>query len=207
MKITAIKREKGHLSRLTFENGESLLIDSDLCAEKCLHEGDTLSPEDKKRLLTESDYLRAKARAIRLLDRYTYTESRLLRKLKETGFPEEAAKRAVERLKELGLINDREFALTAAEDLSRRGVSKRAAYAKLLSKGISAKTAKEATEAVAFDEGGQLKELIERRYKNKLAAGETQKVFAALIRKGFSYGAVREALKKYSEEIEYSEDI
>ena len=33
-----------------------------------------------------------------------------------------------------------------------------------------------------------------------------QRVYAALVRKGFSFSAVRNALKKYSEELEYSEE-
>ena len=33
-----------------------------------------------------------------------------------------------------------------------------------------------------------------------------EKVYAALIRKGFSFSAVRNVLKKYSEELEYSEE-
>ena len=47
---------------------------------------------------------------------------------------------------------------------------------------------------------------FEKKYKNKLTDKKAkEKVFAALIRKGFSYGAVREVLKKYIEELEYYE--
>lgn len=206
MTVTGLKRERGHIVRVSFEGGESVLLDLDLCTEKCLHEGDDITPETLAGYIGESDYIRAKSRALWLLDRYTYTERRLFEKLKQTGFSEQAASRAVARLKELGVINDGDLALTYAEDCARRGISKRAAYARLLSKGFNAAAVRPALENAGFDEAGQISALLESRYAAKIAAGETDKVYAALIRKGFSYGAVREALKKYSEELELNGD-
>ena len=85
MTVTELKREKGHLMRVRFEGGESILLDLDFCVEKCIHEGDGISPETVKEYLSESDYIRAKSRAIWLLDRYTYTERRLFETLKTAG--------------------------------------------------------------------------------------------------------------------------
>lgn len=206
MKITAISREKKHLSRLTLENGESIVLDSDVCIARCLHEGDLLTEDAIKELTDESDYVRAKSRALWLLDRYTYTERRLFEKLKQAGFGEKAASKAVARLKELGVINDNNLARQYAEDLSRRGISKRAAFSKLLQKGFDKNTVTSALETTEFDEQNQLNTIIERKYAAKLAAGETEKVYAALVRKGFSYRDVREALKKYSEQLEFTGD-
>ena len=206
MEIAAIKREKKHLSRIEFENGESIALDSDICISRCLHEGDVLTENTVKELLDESDYIRAKSRALWLFDRYTYTERRLFEKLKQAGFNEKAASKAVARLKELGVIDDNSLARQYAEDLSRRGVSKRAAFSKLLQKGFNKSTVVSALENTVFDEQDQLNTIITRKYASKLAAGETEKVYAALIRKGFSYRDVREALKKYSEELEFTGD-
>lgn len=207
MTVSGIKREKGHLMRVTFSEGGSILLDLDFCAEKCIHEGDEISPEVIGSYLAESDYIRAKSRAMWLLDRYNYTERRLFEKLKSAGFGEKPASRAVARLKELGLIDDRRFAALYAQDCARRGISKRAAYPKLLAKGFSSADVKAALEEAEFDEAEQLTALIETKYARLLAAGETQKVYAALVRKGFSFSSVRDALKKYSEELETSEDF
>ena len=123
MRVTEIKREKGHLVRLCFEDGESALFDCDTVAEECIHKDDILSEEKLKRLKSASDYARAKSRALWLLDRYTYTERRLFEKLKQAGFGEEASRKAVDRLKELGLINDDALSVRFAEDCARRGIS------------------------------------------------------------------------------------
>lgn len=207
MTVTGIKKEKGHLVRIEFNAGESILLDSDFCAEKCIREGDELSRGQIDEYLSESDYIRAKSRALWLLDRYSYTERRLFEKLKSAGFGEKTASRVLSRFKELGIINDSNLALLYAKDCARRGISKRAAYPKLLAKGFRSDTVKAALDGAGFDEKEQLSYLIEGKYAARLAVGETDKVYAALVRKGFSYGEVREALKRYSEEIELNGDF
>ena len=205
MTVTALKQEKGHLVSLCFATGESVLLDRDIVVEECIHKEDEITPERVKELKEKSDYVRAKSRALWLLDRYRYTERKLTEKLKSAGFSEVAILAAVARLKELGVIDDGELARQYAEDCAKRGISKRAAYSKLISKGFNSQTVKKVLDCTGFNEQNQLSELIGRKYAAKIAAGQTQKVYAALIRKGFSYNAVREALKKYSEDLYYSE--
>ncbi len=202
MIVTGIGREKGHIVRVSFENGESIVLDLDFCSEKCIHEGDELSDGQIKEYLSESDYIRAKSRALWLLDRYEYTERRLSQKLKSAGFNDMISARVLARLKELGLVDDCALSQRYAEECARRGISKREAYSKLYAKGFSSDTVKKAIENAVFDEQSQIRELLEKKYKLKLSNGETDKVYAALIRKGFSYGAVRDMLKEYSNELE-----
>ena len=206
MTVTEIKREKGHLLRLSFDDGKSVVLDSDFCAEKCIHEGDKIAEHELKEYLEESQYIRAKSRALWLLDRYLYTERRLSEKLSAAGFGESAVKRAISRIKELGLIDDRSLCVRYAEDCARRGISKREAYQKLMSKGFDGKTVRDALDGTEFDEMRQITELLERKYKSRIMNGDINKVYAALVRKGFSYGAVRGVLKNYSEELKYSGD-
>ena len=196
MIITDLKPAKKHLVCISLSNGESLLLDSDLCAEKCLHTGDEMTAEKIKEYTAESDYIRAKSRALWLLE-----------KLMSAGFGRQASERAVNRLKELQVISDEALACRFAEECARRSISKREAYQKLRLKGFSSDTVNSALENARFDECSQITSLLEKKYKTKLLSGETDKVYAALIRKGFSYQSVRECMKKYSEELEFSGDI
>ena len=207
MIITDLKPAKKHLLCISLSNGESLLLDSDLCAEKCLHTGDEMTAEKIKEYTAESDYIRAKSRALWLLDRYQYSERRLMEKLMSAGFGRQASEHAVNRLKELQVISDEALACRFAEECARRSISKREAYQKLRLKGFSSDTVNSALENARFDECSQITSLLEKKYKAKLLSGETDKVYAALIRKGFSYQSVRECMKKYSEELEFSGDI
>ena len=105
----------------------------------------------------------------------------------------------VARIKELGLIDDNRLAARLAERMNEAGISKREAYAKLYSKGIPKDIIKTVLEETPFDEASQIETVIEKKYRNKLSDKENvQKVYAALVRKGFSYGEVSAALKKYT---------
>ena len=78
----------------------------------------------------------------------------------------------------------------------------------MMLKGVPKEIASEALDNENADESEQIAALIAKKYRTKIE-GENgvQKVYAALIRKGFSYGKVRDALKKYSEELLYGEDL
>ena len=207
MFITDIKKDKKHLSRIFLSNGEEILIDVDLCVEKGLSSGYEIDEEFLKKLREESEFKRAKSRALWYLDRMDYTENALYQKLIKAGFDKKACAEVIAWCVEFGLVDDRRYAERYALRCYESNISKREAMQKMYMKGISSQLAKEVWEEMDTDEQSQLNALIEKKYAYKLTLENgTEKVFAALIRKGFSFGAVKEAMKKYSEEIEFSED-
>ena len=152
-----------------------------------------------------SEYERARERVLWYLDRSDRTEKELRDRLRRGGFEQGVCDEVLARLCEVGVVDDRRYALRFAERCMEANISRRQTYAKLLAKGISRELANEALDANETDEVAQVKAVIAKKYALKLADPEnTQKVYAALIRKGFSYVAVRDALKEYSEELEYS---
>ncbi len=205
MKILSIKRDKKHLDRVILEDGTELLLDSDLTEMKKLSPGTDLPDPDA--LKYESDYIRAKSRALWYLSRSDHSEKALKDKLIAAGFMEDACEEACRRMVELDLINDQRYARRLAEYLSVSGSSKREIAFKLSGKGISSETIKEILSEDESDESEKVLRLIETKYKNKLSSEkDIEKVFAALIRKGFSYSDVRSALRSYSEQIQFSEE-
>ncbi len=208
MKIVEIKKDKKHTVKVTFDNGKSFNFDLDYWNNVCLHKGDEIDNDSLKHHVQESDYIRAKSRGMWFLDRADYSEKTLYEKIVAGGISGTAAARAVARLKELGLIDDERLALRLAERMSAANVSKREANAKLYQKGIPSTVIKSVMDETEFDEVSQVEALIQKKYSNKMSDKDnTQKVYAALIRKGFSYSAVRDAIKKYTQEIEiYEED-
>ena len=91
--------------------------------------------------------------------------------------------------------------------MSEANISKREAYAKLYQKGIPTDIIKFVLEETEFDEVSQVEAVIQKKYRTKMSdRNSIQKVYAALIRKGFSYSAVRGAIKKYTQEIELCEE-
>lgn len=207
MKIVEIKKDKKHTVKVTFDDGKYFNFDTDYLNSACIRVGDTLDGDTLKFHLNESDYIRAKARGMWFLDRAEYSEKTLYEKIVAGGISHTAAARAVARIKELGLIDDNRLAARLAERMSEAGVSKREAYAKLYNKGIPKDVIKTVLEETTFDEVSQIETIIEKKYRNKLSDKENvQKVYAALVRKGFSYREVSAALKKYQQEIEDYEE-
>ena len=201
MVITEIKKDKLHLMRLFLSDGNEVLIDKDVCQEKCLKKGMEL--DGLEEIIFESDYRRAKSRAIWYLDRMDHTEKALYDKLLRAGFKPKPCAKVIARLKEVGLLDDNRFAENYANRLIESNVSKREALQKLLLKGVPYDLAKSVLEETETDELSQIKNVIEKKYKNKLLSENgVQKVYAALVRKGFSYGAVKTALNEFIEESE-----
>lgn len=201
MVITEIKKDKLHLMRVFLSDGNEVLIDKDVCNEKCLKKGMEL--DGLEEIIFESDYRRAKSRAIWYLDRMDHTEKVLYDKLLRAGFKPKPCAKVIARLKEVGLLDDNRFAENYANRLIESNVSKREALQKMLLKGVPYDLAKSVLEDTETDELSQIKNVIEKKYKNKLLAENgVQKVYAALVRKGFSYGAVKTALQTYIEESE-----
>ena len=98
-------------------------------------------------------------------------------------------------------MDDRRYGERLAEKLTSVGNSKRASLQKMYAKGLPYDLCKELLEEAEVDEEASLLRLIENKYATKLINKENYpKVYAALVRRGFSYSAVSTALKKYCSE-------
>ena len=207
MRITETQKQKKHLTRLLFDNGEQVLLDNDICVNYSLKPETQISEEELKKLMYESEYARAKSRALWYLDRADRTEKGMYEKLVGAGFDRKASAAVVGRFVEVGLIDDRRFAENFAEKCRDANISKREGIRKMLLKGVPYDIANEVFSETEVDEEEQVRAVIEKKYARKLTQENgVQRVYAALVRKGFSFSAVRNALKKYSEELEYSEE-
>ena len=203
MQIIDLKKDKLHLTRVFLSDGSEILLDNDVVYEKSLKKGLEIDEKYLEELSFQSDYARAKSRAVWYLDRSAHTEKGLYEKLVRAGFSKKACAKVIARFIEVGLLDDRRFAETLAERLMEANVSKRQAVQKMLIKGVPYNLAKEVLEETETDEQTQIQNLIEKKYRNKLQQENgAKKVFEALVRKGFSFSAVREALKSYIEELE-----
>ncbi len=205
MKIIAVQNRRKGLTALKLEDGSDLIIDTEIVIMRDLKSG--VDIDDPIALRYDSDYKRAKSRALWYLSRGDHSEKALYDKLVLGGFSEEASAAAVERMRELGLVDDEGYAKRMAEHLSATGISRREIYFKLINKGIPSSIAKEVIAEDDSEESEKIKKLIETKYCKKLETEEgVQKVFAALVRKGFSFSDIKDAFKAYNEELNYNEE-
>ncbi len=206
MKIISIKSGKKHLDHIILEDGTEISLDKDVVEAKKLCPGAEVS--DPEALKYESDYVRSKSRALWYLSRSDHSKKALRDKLIAAGFDPAACEESVNRMAELGLIDDEKYARRLAEYLSASGSSKKEIAYKLTLKGIPSDIIKEISYEDESDESEKILKLIETKYKSKLGSEkDLEKVFAALVRKGFSYSDIKSALRTYSEQMEFSEEF
>ena len=205
MKIVSLTEKRKNLTAICLEDGSEYLVDSDLVTtENLTVQGEI---EDVDELLLKSDFKRAKSRALWYLSRSDHSKKALTDKLIKGGFSKESIDLAMMRMEELGLINDETLAIRLNEYFSSQKMSKKEIYHKLILKGIERELAKDIVFCDDESESEKIKELLKTKYSSKLDSEENiKKVYASLVRKGFSFSDIKEALKIYSEELENSED-
>lgn len=205
MKITDISARRKGIT-LVVADGKEYLLNTDTVVAARIKKGDEISERELEELKSRSDCERARSRALWYLSRADHSKKALYDKLCRAYSPT-AAQNAVERMEELGLINDLELAKRLAKYWSDGNVSAREIKRKLFAKGISRDIADIAVDCLESDPRAQIAALLSTKYKNRLTSEDgIKKVFAALQRKGFSYSDIRSALREYSENIDYSEE-
>lgn len=119
-------------------------------------------------------------------------------------FDRDVAEGAVNRLREIGMIDDSRFARMYADELySKKGMGKRRILFELSSKGIESEVAEQAVEEIISDEEDNVQrivDILEKKYYN-VAYDERvrRRAFAALQRLGYSYGDIKRAFSEFCE--------
>ena len=156
-----------------------------------------ISEENIAKIKHEVLVKRAKLRAMHLLNAMPRTEQQLREKLKQNEYPEDIIDQAVFYVKSFGYINDeayvRNFIISKRNSKSRREI-----VMLLGQKGLRGEEVDNIVEEMYAEESelSTLKEIMRKKRWNpsEMEEKERQKMFAYLMRKGFSYDEIRRAL-------------
>ena len=198
MLVTALEPRRKRLTALFLDGELAAKLDSETLLQSGLRIGMELDDEELYRLIQRSDAHRAQEKALYLLEHRSHSKKELADKISRTA-GREAAERAAERMEELGLVNDAQYARNLAEELlqRKRFAARRAEY-ELLHKGIDRALAQEIVEELAPEPEESLRFLLERKYQRSLSDEKgRRRVFAALQRLGYSGEDIRTALRDY----------
>lgn len=132
------------------------------------------------------DYLWRKTRITRVRVRDS-NETR-----ERPGVSQAIADRVYERLVKRGHINDENFARFWVENRqARKGISQRKLIAELRAKGVESSIIDSAMQNSPREEKSEIQKVLE---KKRHRYDDEQKLIAYLMRQGFSYDAIRDAL-------------
>ena len=205
MKILEINPAKGKLFEIVLENEQKLWLHADLVQSEFLRTGDDLDEERIADLKRQAAEHRAYEYGLYLLEKRGYSYRELYGKLIAAPHAQEdAVLAALEKLMRYGFLNDAVY----AEQLARHFVEgkkfgiRRAEY-EMLHRGLSQEDIDDAL--AEYDDAekisAQLLEILQKKYARYLTDPDdrkaTEKVTAALVRRGYTYQEIRYAIEDY----------
>lgn len=200
MLITAVEERKKGMSALFIDGEYAVSIDTVTLISSGKKTGSDITDEELYELLEKSKINRAKEKALYLIEYRARTRKEIMDKLIPL-YGENAAELAVERLEELGLIDDEAFAREYAQQLlTKKKYSIKRASFEMQKKGIERDLIDEILEELEPDPVEQIVSLLETKYARYLddEKGRARAV-NGLKSMGYSWYDIKEAMAEFTE--------
>ena len=208
MRINSLKTSPDRAGRywVTFEDDSRIGLYRQTVEDFGLYTGLEMTDEEFTRLLEATGKMSAKMRAVRIVSATNVSRRDLEERLVRKGEDPQQAKEAVQWMEELHLVDDRNTAEQIVHSCISKGYGLSRAKQALFEKRIP----KDFWEEALRDYPDQL-DKIESFLRSRLDADsdekQKKKAIDALIRRGHSYGKIRQALYNLSFDSEdYFED-
>ena len=200
--ITGVK-ERRNRTRV-FVDGEFWAeLDSGFVAERGFYEGTALSHEELAEARVAGERPLAMSRALHSLAFRARSAHELRERLARAGYAGQTVSEILDRLGELGYLDDEEFARNAARDKARKRYGPRRVYGELRQAGVDEEVAQEVVEE-EFAGRSELEEAraaVRRRYNTgERSVAQARRVHGFLMRRGYSAGVSAEIARSYRRE-------
>lgn len=199
MKIS-VKNGKADKIHIYIDDEYRMTVDGTFWYSEKWHNLKEIDEEELAALENAVNSRRAFLSGMNLLSRRAHGKKELINKL-ALKHSREAAESAVQKLEELGLIDDEKFAEALADELLRRKkYAPRRIETELIMKGIDRQIAKDAVNSLDKDDFNRIILLLNSKYKNYLSDEKgIRRAQNGLFRMGYSYSDIRKALKEVTE--------
>ena len=197
MKITDIRPRRKGLSAVYIDGEYALSLDTQTQLEHRIDIGREFDDEELHDLIESSNERRAKEKALWLISYRSHSKKELRDKISRTC-DRQSAEKAVERMEELGLVNDRDYAERCAQTLIfTKHMSKRGAAMELRRKGIESEIIDEVLDDIEVDEREQIQAVIERKYPKIDDEKIRRRAVAALQRLGYGWEDIKAVIESF----------
>ena len=201
MEITGLRQIKNNRFELTLETGEQFKVTLNDVADFSLYTGRELTENELDALRDAAALSRCKERAMRIVAVRAMSERELCDRLVEKGETEPNAAATVAWLIDLHILNDADYAAMLVRHYAAKGYGARRIRDELYRR----KVPKELWDA-ALDElpeqGGTIDKLLRSRIRGADPDDRTalKKASDALLRRGFGWDEIKEAIERYRNE-------
>ena len=201
MVISSLHRTAAEHVTVCFEEGTEVLSTLGVITEMMLFSGKDLDDSEMERLHSLSERALVLEKAISLLSYSRMSAKELRSELVHKGIHPDTADAVTEKLQDLRLLDDAEYAAAVARHYTAKGYGPGKIRAEFSRRGIERDLWEEALEsAPQADE--QIDRLVRAKLKDPDDRDQVRKVSAALFRRGFSWDEIRSAIARYSETFE-----
>jgi regulatory protein len=202
--VTKLEPQKKNPQRLNvYLNGE-FAFGISRAAAPWLDEGNQLSQHEIDELQFRDAVENAYQRTLNFLSYRSRSEQEIRQNLQKAQISEEVVDTVLDKLRQSGLVDDRQFARDWVENRSRfKPRGKKALSSELIQKGISSQFIAEVLEDL--DESELALRLARKKLPKLLKLERTsfqEKLYGYLSRRGFSYEVSREIISRLWEERE-----
>ena len=199
MRIDSLKTSPDRAGRywVSFSDGEKLGLYRQTVEDFGLYTGMELSDEEYQALLTAAGKMSAKMRAVRIVSASSVSKRDLEARLVRKGEDPEQAKEAVRWMEDLHLVDDRNTAEQVVHSCISKGYGLQRAKQALYEKRIPKQYWEEALEDYP-DQLDKIEGFLRARLDGDSDDKQVKKAIDALIRRGHSYGRIRQVLNTLS---------
>jgi regulatory protein len=197
--ITGVRERRGR-ARIFIDGEFWAEIDAGVAAERGLREGVSLDLEELGEVRVAGERALAMSRALDYLGYRARSEKEVRDRLRRYGYGEETVGGVIGRLRELGYLDDEDFARLTAREKARRYGPRRIS-AELRRSGVGAELADEVVEEefAGRSEMGEARSAAAQRYNRGGSNAEARRVYGFLVRRGYSYEVCAEVAREYRE--------
>jgi regulatory protein len=203
--VTEMKQDngRGRLS-LSFDNGITVLLYRSEARRFHLAQDSSVTDEEFQTLMDEVVAVRAKKRALHLLEQMDRTEKQLRDKLNQGGYPLECIDKAVDYVKSYHYIDDYRYACSYVRCTMER-MSRIRIRQKLIGRGIDREIIEQALEEVyGMEENAgnlescQINRLLTKRnfIPGHSDEKEFRRTYQFLLRRGYRSNDIVQAMRK-----------
>ena len=191
-----IRHQKGRGNKIHLYLDDEYVIttDANFWADNYISDGTEVDEDEWQELVEGINYKKALNKCADLLSRRDHSVKEMKMKLQRT-VDSKSAQKAIDRYIEAGYLDDERFCRSLVEYLiNNKKYSENHVRQECYKRGISSDIINNVLEDFYIDNVDTIVELIQSKYLSKLQQENgTQKVIAALMRKGFSYSDIKSA--------------
>lgn len=195
---------------ICFDHDTALLCPDDVVVRLHLHKGCQITSAQMQNIITEAERALACRTALDMVAQGRQTAQQLDAGLQRHGFGAESRAQAVERMRELGYLNDAAFAQSLVATLEQQGkLGSKRIRSELIKRGVNRELVAEALANLDPDlERANALRLLRKRWQPEFASDPAaiKRITAFLLRRGFEWPTIRWCLEQQAPEVDIDSD-